>query len=203
MRRIATTMGGFALLSGTAIGAPLPNDGSWTPFDGATPSVLLDLPRSAEIRLVDAGTPGDRFLVTVLLGASGPTFLQVPGSEVEPDPTLNVGFDYDAAFANTAFSATVFELGAGEWELQLGTLGRVPGEGYGAIAVLLAPIPEPATIAMLMMGAVATGVQVRRCGPATKNQRKNSETGSRTGGYGFDAIVITTLPRLCPLSTRA
>lgn len=175
MRLIATTMAGFALLSGTAIGAPLPNDGSWTPFDSATTSVLLDLPRSAEIRLVDAGTPGDRFLVTVLLGASGPTFLQVPSTEADPDPTLNVGLDYDAAFANTAFSAAVFELGAGLWELQLGSLGTVPGEGYGAIAVQLAPIPEPATIAMLLVGAAATGVCVYRRGAVGKE----SESGNK------------------------
>ena len=168
MRIVASIMTGFALLSGAAIGAPLPNDGSWTPFDDSTTSLLLDLPRPAEIRIVDAGTPGDRFLLTVLLGASGPTFLQVPSSEVDPDPSLDIGLDYDAAFSNTAFSAAVFELGVGVWELQLGTLATVPGEGYGAIAVLPAPIPEPATTAMLVVGVIATGACVRRRGSSRR-----------------------------------
>lgn len=163
MKLIAPALAGLALMyGGAAVGAGLPTDGSWTPFDSSTSSLLVDLPGLAEVRIVDAGTPGDRYLLTVLRGVAGVTFRQVPTSEVDPDPLLDIGTDYDAAYLNTAFSAASFELGAGQWELQLGRLTVNPGEGFGAISVLLAPIPEPGTSAMLLAGLLATGLLARR-----------------------------------------
>lgn len=162
MGTMASSLAALTLVSTVAVGAPLPIDGTWTPFDGNTTAFVLELPGPGEIRVVDGGTPGDRYLLTVLKGVAGFTFLQVATSDAETDPSLNVGSDYDAAFANTAFSAAVFELAAGAWEIQLGTLGSVPGEGMGAISVHVPVVPEPGAAAMMVVGALLTGATYLR-----------------------------------------
>lgn len=130
----------------------LNTDGSWNQISDTRYSVTVS--EQSILKFTEGGTPGNRFLFTILLGISGTTFAQVATSEVPVAASPDVGSDFAAAFANSAFSSATFAIGPGVYEIQVGSLSITP-PGVGAIA--LAPIPEPRTWTTLALGLGALG----------------------------------------------
>jgi hypothetical protein len=112
------------------------------------------------LTIVDADMAGDTFKVFNnghLLGDTGSVPVQQYGSA--PD----VGYDYDAAMADSSFSRGVFTLGAGTYSIS-GVLAQsllAGGEPLdatgGGIKLGVSPVPEPSSAALML---VALGVTV-------------------------------------------
>ena len=118
------------------------------------------------LTVVDAGFAGDTYQVTNLGSVLGMTSTVAPATY--PNVT-NAGIDFDAAYANPAFSHSVFTLGAGTYSIS-GALAQsvVAADGsplnasVGAVSLTVAPIPEPSTYAMLLAGLGFVGLLARR-----------------------------------------
>jgi hypothetical protein len=120
------------------------------------------------LSVVDAGFSGDTFSILnhgSLLGQTS----AVPVTTFES--AVDAGLGYAAAFADrTHFSSTTFALGAGTY-LITGSLAQsllfdgVPlNATAGALNLTMAPVPEPATLAAMLLGLGLVAGAVRRRG---------------------------------------
>jgi hypothetical protein len=131
--------------------------------DGSALTFTFTIAAPALLRVVDAGFAGDRFNVTVN-GASFATSA-VPAGTLAASP--NAGLNFDAAWANPAFSQ-------GAWLLSAPGLYTVTGSLLQSVtnagaplnstvgALMLAPVPEPTTWMLLLAGLGVIGVVARR-----------------------------------------
>lgn len=123
-----------------------------------------------QLTVVDASLAGDTFKVFSngqLLGSTSSVPVQVYGSA--PD----VGYDYDAALQNSAFSRGVFTLGAGSYSvtgelaqslmLDDGMGGLSPlNATAGAIKLSVSAVPEPSSLALVFAALGVTWLVSRR-----------------------------------------
>lgn len=120
------------------------------------------------LSVVDAGFSGDTFSIRnqgSLLGLTS----TVPVASF--DTAVDRGLDYAAAFADRAnFSSSTFALGAGSY-LITGSLaqsllfdGLPLNATAGALNLTMAPVPEPATLAAMLLGLGLVAGAVRRRG---------------------------------------
>lgn len=123
-----------------------------------------------ELTVVDAVMAGDTFNVFnagSLLGSTSSVAVQQYGSA--PD----VGYDYDAALQNSAFSRAVFTLGAGTYSISgalaqslmiddgLGGLSPLNATA-GAVKLSVSAVPEPSTLALVIAALGVTWLVSRR-----------------------------------------
>lgn len=123
-----------------------------------------------ELTVVDAAMAGDTFNVFnagSLLGSTSSVAVQQYGSA--PD----VGYDYDAALQNSAFSRAVFTLGAGTYSISgalaqslmiddgLGGLSPLNATA-GAVKLSVSAVPEPSTLALVIAALGVTRLVSRR-----------------------------------------
>lgn len=166
---IATALALAALAPAHA--ASLPADGTWAGFivDGNLPPYSLNWvddnsgPLSFEftvaagyvatLTVVDAGFSGDRFAVY-----DGATLLGQTGAAVNGDVSGPTVLSFDDALADSAFSRDVFTLGAGShaitgW-LSASTTDAIGplNATLGGVRLTVSPVPEPATVATLLLG---------------------------------------------------
>lgn len=119
------------------------------------------------LTVVDAGFGGDTFTITNN-GASLGTTSSVPVTTFVTAPA--VGYDYNAALANDAFSKGVFTLQAGNYSISGSLLQSVlfdVGAGpinatAGALKLEVSAVPEPTTLASLLAGLGLIGFVLRR-----------------------------------------
>lgn len=177
---LVTVLGLAALVPAHA--ATLPADGSWAGFtvdanlppyalgwvdDNGTPlSFDIDVPTgyTGTLTVVDAGFSGDRFAVY-----DGAALLGQTGAAVNGDTTGAIVFSYDVALADTAFSRGVFTLDAGSHRIT-GLLSQSTTDAFGplnatlgGVRLTLSPVPEPASVATLLMGLGLLAAVRRRC----------------------------------------
>ena len=112
------------------------------------------------LSVVDAGFAGDTFSITNFGSAIGATSGVAAGSSSGP-----LEFDFDAAFANPAYSHGVFTLGAGTYSISGSLLQSVDGDldaTNGAVRLSVSAVPEPATSALMLGGFAALALLARR-----------------------------------------
>jgi hypothetical protein len=131
--------------------------------DGSLLSFSFSIATPTWLRVVDAGYAGDSFNVQV----NGQTWStsDVGGGSVGSAP--NVGVNFDAAWANPAYSRGAWLLSApGDYTVTGSLLHSVGLDGTPLNAtvgaVMLAPVPEPAAWALMLAGLAAVGVVARR-----------------------------------------
>lgn len=123
-----------------------------------------------QLTVVDAAMAGDTFKVFgngQLLGMTSSVPQQVYGSA--PD----VGYDYDAALQNNAFSRGVFTLGAGSYSVTgelaqslmiddgMGGLSPLNATA-GAVKLSVSAVPEPSSLALVLAALGITWLVSRR-----------------------------------------
>lgn len=116
------------------------------------------------LTVVDAGFSGDRFTVTDNGSLLGVTSVAVSGDSAGASTV-----DFDAALSNNDFSRAVFTLGAGSHSITgvlstslVGDYGPINAT-LGGVKLSVSPVPEPASLAMLMAGlGLLTAVLRRR-----------------------------------------
>ncbi len=117
------------------------------------------------LTVVDAGFAGDTFIVTNQGGLLGQTS-GVPMQSYLSAP--DVGVDFDAALADTRFSRAVVVLGAGDYVISGALLQSVDFDGsplnatIGGMKLEVTPIPEPASVALMLAGIGVLGLVGRR-----------------------------------------
>lgn len=141
----SSLVSGAAAILGTnpvSIAAP---DPSWT----------FTLAQAGSLTVIDGFNSGDQFEITNFGIAIGITSAPVLES--------NCGNDITACLNNAAMSQGTFNLGAGNYSIG-GTATASPfGGGAGFFRVSsVAPVPEPATWAMMLLGFGAVGFSLRR-----------------------------------------
>lgn len=124
-------------------------------FTIATPTVL---------RVVDAGFAGDTFNVSINGSAFQTSSVATVAYESNPASTFN---DFDAAWADASYSRGSFLLSTpGTYTVTGSLLQSVSFAGAPLNAtigaVMLAPVPEPTTWALLLAGLGALGFAARR-----------------------------------------
>jgi len=110
--------------------------------------------------VVDAGFAGDTFSITNFGNMIGATSGVAAGSSSGP-----LEFDFDAAFANPAYSHGVFTLGAGTYSISGSLLQSVDGDldaTNGAVRLSVSAVPEPTSSALMMGGFAALALLARR-----------------------------------------
>jgi len=140
--------------------APVASPLAWIDF---TNSSLLSFQFTVEagsvgtLTVVDAVTAGERFSVIANGSSLGTT--SVAGSS-----GANVGYDYDAALANLAFSRGVYTLGAGAYTVTGLMLPSADGINatQGGLRLDVSPVPEASTLALLLGGLGALAFVARR-----------------------------------------
>jgi hypothetical protein len=149
-------------------------DGSWQSFffDGVVGSSFLDdyasnnpstlsfsveLAGPAWLRVTDAGSPGDRFSISVDGVHLGNTSMPTGSSSAF---TVN----FDEAIASNAWSHGSWLLPAGTHLITGSVLAAPIGPGFGGLQV--AAVPEPETWAMMVagLGLVVAAAKRRRAG---------------------------------------
>ncbi|MEO8152725.1 MAG: PEPxxWA-CTERM sorting domain-containing protein [Rhizobacter sp.] len=134
----------------------------WIDLDGAPLSFTFTIAAPVQLRVVDAGYAGDTFNIS-LNGASYTTSAVAPG--VYPNaPGLT---DFDAAWADASFSRGTWLLSAPGTYTLTGSLAQSVTDANGPLnatlgAVMLAPVPEPTTWALLIAGLAVLGFAARR-----------------------------------------
>jgi hypothetical protein len=131
--------------------------------DGSLLSFSFSIATPTWLRVVDAGYAGDSFNVQVI-GANWATS-DVPGGSVGSSP--NVGVNFDAAWANPAYSHGAWLLSTpGDYTVTGSLLHSVGLDGTPLNAtvgaVMLTPVPEPAAWALMLAGLAAVGIAARR-----------------------------------------
>ncbi len=115
---------------------------------------VLDAP--ALLKVTDAGLAGDRFEVFAGGASLGTTSLPADAGDESKD------LDFDAAFGDARWSHGVFQLSAGSYSITGKAVAFVPDVGAATGAIMLTPVPEPETWALLVAGLAMTGVALRR-----------------------------------------
>ncbi|HEX5354716.1 MAG TPA: PEP-CTERM sorting domain-containing protein [Aquabacterium sp.] len=130
----------------------------------------IDAGQVGQFTVVDASMAGDAFDVYnngSLLGATSVVPLQQYGA------TPDVGYDYDAALLDSAFSHRVFTLAAGTYSItgvQTQSLMLDDGNGHlvplnfgaGAVKLSVSAVPEPSSLALLLAALGVTWLVSRR-----------------------------------------
>jgi len=112
------------------------------------------------LSVVDAGFAGDTFSVTNFGTTIGATSGVAAGTSSGPTE-----FDFDAAFANPAYSHGVFTLGAGTYSISGSLLQSVDGDldsTNGAVRLSVSAVPEPSSTALMLGGFAALALLARR-----------------------------------------
>ena len=112
------------------------------------------------LSVVDAGFAGDTFSITNFGSVLGATSGVPAGTSSGPTE-----FDFDAAFANPAYSKGVFTLGAGTYSISGSLLQSVDGDldaTNGAVRLDVSAVPEPSTAALMLAGFAAAALLARR-----------------------------------------
>jgi len=162
---------------------PLVADGQWNVFDvdeysAASAGVeWIDIfnggqPLSFEfvvpagyfgtLTVVDGGFAGDRFTVK-----DGATTLGVTSAAVS-NTDANIGLDFDAALADSAYSRASYTLAAGShsvsgWLSQSALFEGMPlNATVGALRLEVSAVPEPSALVMLLAGAGVLAFVARR-----------------------------------------
>jgi len=186
-KRVRLALAAFSLATAFALPAqasnvPLPADNQWNAFsvagalepslswiDDSGSPLSFDFDIAAgfvgTLSIVDGVFNGDTFKITNFGNLLGSTS-SVPLTDF--NSTIDHGFDFDAAFADSSFSQAVFTLGAGSYHIS-GFLdqsllfdGQRLDATAGALRLSVAPIPEPSTYAMLLAGLGVVGLIARR-----------------------------------------
>lgn len=176
----ALALAGLSSLA-QATTTPLSPSGQWVTFDvddqsanssgvewidigdGSALSFSFTINAPTWLRVVDGGYAGDRFNVTIN-GASFATSAVAAGS-VGSTPSL--GLNFDAAWANPAFSQGSWLLSTpGSYTVTGSLLQSVQFNGSALNAtvgaVMLAPVPEPGTWVLMLGGLGVLGLALRR-----------------------------------------
>jgi hypothetical protein len=131
--------------------------------DGSLLSFSFAITTPTWLRVVDAGYAGDSFNVQV--NGQNWSTSDVPAGSVGSAP--NVGLNFDAAWANPAYSHGAWLLSTpGDYTVtgsllhSVGLDGRPLNATVGA--VMLSPVPEPAAWALMLAGLAAVGIAARR-----------------------------------------
>jgi len=170
----------------SAQAASLPADGSWAEFsvddvqstsgdlawivgggDGTALSFSFSIAAGqiGTLTVVDAGFSGDRFTVSDNGAVLGVTSTASAGDVTGPSVV-----DFDAALADAHFSRGVFTLGAGAHSISglmstsLTLDGAPLNATLGGVKLSVSPVPEPASLAMLMAGLGLLTAVLRRRG---------------------------------------
>lgn len=176
---LATVLGAASLVSPTSFATTiaLSTDGSWEAFDvdeltsasfglewidlaGDPLDFTFTLTTPGVLRIVDAGFAGDTFEYSV-----NGALAQTSAVSAMSDGMLNVGLDFDAAFANPLFSAAEVLLGPGSYTVSGVLLQSAELEGValnatvGGISVTAVPLPASA---LLFVGAGGILARLRR-----------------------------------------
>jgi len=168
-------------LFSAAQAATLPADGSWSGFsvdanlppysagwiDDNGAALRFDFNIAAgfvgTLTVVDAGFSGDLFQVR-----DGVSVLGSTGAAVAGDPNGAITFDPWDALADARFSRGVFTLGAGAHSITgsatqfLADANGPLNATIGAVRLEVSPVPEPASLAMLLAGLSLLTVVLRR-----------------------------------------
>lgn len=192
MMAAALTLAATIAAPAGATTVALPADGTWHEFDvdAAAPPAYgkgwidfadgsplsfrftIAAGRTGTLAVVDAGFAGDTFTVTNFGATLGHTSGVAIGN-VDGD----VEFDFDAAFADAAYSHGVFTLGAGTYDISGALLQSVHDDlagtdldaTSGALRLSVSPVPEPSGVALSLGGlaAIALLARRRRANPST------------------------------------
>jgi hypothetical protein len=133
-------------------------DGVWQVFTfgaagdplGGEPFTFTVGAGGATLKITDTGWSGDRFTSTGLGDTSVPVGPQA-GDLAE---------NFDADFANPAFSSRSWHLTKGPYSFSGTVLVSALGSGRGGIQVT--SVPEPSTYAMMALGLAGLGFAARR-----------------------------------------
>lgn len=124
-------------------------DGSALHFDFVIPAGSV-----ATLTVVDNVFAGDTFTVR-----NGATVLGTTSSVATGTIAGDVVFDFDEALANPAYSRGTFTLTAGSYSINGSLLQSVLDDGgqalnstSGGLKLTVSPVPEPASIALLLAG---------------------------------------------------
>jgi hypothetical protein len=115
------------------------------------------------LTLVDGGFAGDTYALTNFGSLIGST-----SSVAQGDTSGNIAVDFDSALADVSFSRGVFTFAAGTYSIGGHMLQSVLDGGSplysseGALKLTVAPVPEPATYALMLSGLLATTLVARR-----------------------------------------
>jgi len=131
-------------------------DAGWTQFQfgslGSVTQVSFDLEEDAMLNVTDAFTSGDMFTVSannILLGNT---------SNVPADAGINIGNDFDAAFASAAFSSGTWLLAAGSYLIDFTVFQSALGFSGGGAAYQLASVSAvPVPAAAWLFGSALLG----------------------------------------------
>ncbi|AMK75574.1 MULTISPECIES: hypothetical protein [Methylomonas] len=135
----------------------------WIDLNNDTLSFDFSLSGSAILKVVDAGFAGDRFAV---FNGVGSLLLGPTSSPVNNYP-VNVGTDFNAAFADTNYSRGEFLLGPGNYQIFGYLLESALDDSNSAIdatvgAISLTAVPLPAAAGLYAAGAGLLGLVSRR-----------------------------------------
>jgi hypothetical protein len=131
--------------------------------DGSLLAFSFSITTPTWLRVVDAGYAGDSFNVQV--NGQNWSTSDVPAGSVGTSP--NVGLNFDAAWANPAYSHGAWLLSTpGDYTVTGSLLHSVGLDGTPLNAtvgaVMLSPVPEAATWALMLAGLAAVGMAARR-----------------------------------------
>ncbi|WP_424196215.1 PEP-CTERM sorting domain-containing protein [Ampullimonas aquatilis] len=186
LKKTAIAVAMFTALLSQAHATLITTDGSWNQFDvddltaqsggvewihindGTQLNYQFTIANGfqGKLTVVDAVFAGDTFKVfngNTLLGTTSP----VTATNYEQNP-LNLGYDFDAALANSQFSKATYILTAGTYDIhgmldQSVLLGGTPlNSTSGALKVEVAAVPVPSTLLSLISGLALIGCGIRR-----------------------------------------
>lgn len=133
----------------------------WIDLDGNALSFDFTLSQAAYLRVVDGGFAGDRFQIFDHGNLLGIT------SEASQSYPTSLGLDFDAAWANAAYSQGTFLLSAGSHSITgwlstsaLDDLSSPINATVGAVS--LTAVPVPAAAWLYLTGASLLGALSRR-----------------------------------------